>query len=155
MASIAWPEGGPARAPGERRRDHRGGGAGDGLGDSTSRPRRLGKSSLTSGKDRLETPTALIAAPRIDTRTVKLGETECRVRGPGSGVVSRCTSPGNATGLPAIIVPCGSTQAGLPIGIQFIGRLFDEVRLLQVAHAREAVSPSRGRRPALVDAGLP
>jgi aspartyl-tRNA(Asn)/glutamyl-tRNA(Gln) amidotransferase subunit A len=105
--------------------------------------------------DFLVTPTAPIAAPRIDTPTVKLGETEYRVRGPGSGVVSRCTSPSNATGLPAITVPCGFTQAGLPIGIQFIGRPFDEVRLLQVAHAYEAVSPSRDRRPALVDAGLP
>ena len=55
------------------------------------------------------------------------------MRGPGSGVVSRYTSPSNATGLPAITVPCGFTRAGLPIGIQFIGRPFDEARLLQVA----------------------
>jgi len=78
-----------------------------------------------------------------------------RVRGPGSGLVSRCTSPSNATGLPAVTVPCGFTQAGLPIGIQFIGRPFDEARLLQVADAYEGMSPSRGRRPALVDARLP
>jgi aspartyl-tRNA(Asn)/glutamyl-tRNA(Gln) amidotransferase subunit A len=102
--------------------------------------------------DFLVTPTAPIAAPRIDSPSFRLGGTEHRVRGPGSGVVSRYTSPSNATGLPAITVPCGFTQAGLPIGIQFIGRPFDEVRLLQVAHAYEAVSPSRGRRPALVDA---
>jgi aspartyl-tRNA(Asn)/glutamyl-tRNA(Gln) amidotransferase subunit A len=102
--------------------------------------------------DFLVTPTAPIAAPRIDSPTFRLGETEYRVRGPGSGVVSRYTSPSNATGLPAITVPCGFTRAGLPIGIQFIGRPFDEARLLQVAHAYEAVSPSRGRRPALVDA---
>jgi aspartyl-tRNA(Asn)/glutamyl-tRNA(Gln) amidotransferase subunit A len=103
--------------------------------------------------DFLVTPTAPIAAPRIDTPTFKLGETEYRVRGPGSGVVSRYTSPSNATGLPAITVPCGFTRAGLPIGIQFIGRPFDEGRLLQVADAYESVSPSRGRWPALVDAG--
>jgi aspartyl-tRNA(Asn)/glutamyl-tRNA(Gln) amidotransferase subunit A len=103
--------------------------------------------------DFLVTPTAPIAAPRIDTPTFRLGETEYRVRGPGSGVVSRYTSPSNATGLPAITVPCGFTRAGLPIGIQFIGRPFDEGRLLQVADAYESVSPSRGRRPALVDAG--
>jgi len=42
-------------------------------------------------------------------------------------------------------------QAGLPIGVQFIGRPFEEARLLQVAHAYEGVSPSRGRRPAVVD----
>jgi aspartyl-tRNA(Asn)/glutamyl-tRNA(Gln) amidotransferase subunit A len=101
--------------------------------------------------DFLVTPTAPIAAPRIDARTFRLGDTEYRVRGPGSGVVSRYTSPSNATGLPAITVPCGFSRAGLPIGVQFIGRPFDEVRLLQVACAYEHVSPSRGRRPALVD----
>jgi aspartyl-tRNA(Asn)/glutamyl-tRNA(Gln) amidotransferase subunit A len=99
--------------------------------------------------DFLVTPTAPVAAPRIDAPTLQLGETEYRVRGPGSGLLARCTNPSNATGLPAITVPCGFTQAGLPIGIQFIGRPFDEARLLQVAYAYEAVSPSQGRRPAL------
>jgi aspartyl-tRNA(Asn)/glutamyl-tRNA(Gln) amidotransferase subunit A len=103
--------------------------------------------------DFLVTPTAPIAAPRIDAPTVILGGMEHRVRGPGSGLLARCTNPSNATGLPAITVPCGFTQAGLPIGVQFIGRPFDEARLLQVAHAYEEVSPSRGRRPGLVDGG--
>jgi Asp-tRNA(Asn)/Glu-tRNA(Gln) amidotransferase A subunit family amidase len=103
--------------------------------------------------DVLATPTAPVAAPRIDAQTVLLGGTEHRVRGPGSGLLSRCTSPSNATGLPAISVPCGFTHAGLPIGIQFIGRPFDEARLLQVAYAYEAVSPSRGHRPTLVGVG--
>lgn len=101
--------------------------------------------------DVLVTPTAPIVAPRIDTPTFRLGETEYRVRGPGSGALARYTNPSNTTGLPAITVPCGFTRAGLPIGIQFIGRPFDEARLLQVAYAYEAVSPSRGRRPDLVD----
>jgi Asp-tRNA(Asn)/Glu-tRNA(Gln) amidotransferase A subunit family amidase len=102
--------------------------------------------------DFLVTPTAPIAAPRIDAPSIRLGDVEYRVRGPGSGMLSRCTSPSNATGLPAITVPCGFSQAGLPIGVQFIGRPFDEGRLLQIAHAYEAVSPSQNRRPALVDA---
>jgi Asp-tRNA(Asn)/Glu-tRNA(Gln) amidotransferase A subunit family amidase len=93
--------------------------------------------------DVLVTPTAPLPAPRIDQPTVTLGGVEYRVRGPGSGMVSRCTSPSNATGLPAISVPCGFTPGGLPIGIQFIGRPFDEVCLLQIAHAYEAgVSPA-------------
>ena len=103
--------------------------------------------------DFLVTPTAPIAAPRIDTPTFRLGDTEYRARGPGSGILARYTNPSNATGLPAITVPCGFTRAGLPIGIQFIGRPFDEARLLQVAYAYESVSPSRGRRPALVNEG--
>jgi aspartyl-tRNA(Asn)/glutamyl-tRNA(Gln) amidotransferase subunit A len=101
--------------------------------------------------DVLVTPTAPIAAPRIDAPTVALGGAEYRVRGPGSGLLARCTNPSNATGLPAITVPCGFSRAGLPIGVQFIGRPFDEARLLQVAYAYEEVSPSRGRRPAIVD----
>jgi aspartyl-tRNA(Asn)/glutamyl-tRNA(Gln) amidotransferase subunit A len=100
--------------------------------------------------DVLVTPTAPIAAPRIDAPTVALGGAEHRVRGPGSGLLARCTSPSNATGLPAITVPCGFSRAGLPIGVQFIGRPFDEARLLQVAHAYEEVSPSRGHRPPIV-----
>jgi aspartyl-tRNA(Asn)/glutamyl-tRNA(Gln) amidotransferase subunit A len=103
--------------------------------------------------DVLVTPTAPIAAPRIDAPTVTLGGVEYAVRGPGSGLLARYTNPSNATGLPAITVPCGFTQAGLPIGVQFIGRPFEEATLLQVAHAYEEVSPSRGRRPAIVDGG--
>ena len=101
--------------------------------------------------DFLVTPTGPVAAWRIDSETVALGGKVYPTRGPGSGMTARCTSPSNATGLPAISVPCGFTQAGLPIGLQLIGRPFDERLLFQVAHAYEAVSPSRGRRPATVD----
>jgi Asp-tRNA(Asn)/Glu-tRNA(Gln) amidotransferase A subunit family amidase len=99
--------------------------------------------------DVLVTPTAPIPAPRIADKTVVVGKTY-PVRGPGSGSVSRNTSPSNATGLPAISVPCGFTASGLPIGLQLIGRPFDEARLLQIAHAYEAVSPARGVRPTAI-----
>src|SRR5262249_29478995 len=56
------------------------------------------------------------------------------------------------TGLPAMLIPCGFTRAALPIGLQVIGRPFEEARLLQVAHGYEAVSPSRQRRSTLVEA---
>jgi len=72
------------------------------------------------------------------------------VRGPGTGVVSRNTSTSNETGLPAISVPCGFTKSGLPIGMQLIGRPFEEALLLQIAQAYEAVSPARERRPGAV-----
>ena len=100
--------------------------------------------------DVLVTPTAPVPAPPIGAKAVTLGGTAYQVRGPGSGVISRNTSPSNATGLPAITVPCGFTAAGLPIGLQLIGRPFEEALLLQVAHAYEAVSPARGRHPACV-----
>jgi aspartyl-tRNA(Asn)/glutamyl-tRNA(Gln) amidotransferase subunit A len=101
--------------------------------------------------DFLVTPTAPVPAPRIDAKYITLDGEEHRVRGPGSGIISRFTSPENATGLPAITVPCGFSQAGLPIGVQFIGRAFDESTLLRVARGYEAVSPSRGRWPAVVN----
>jgi aspartyl-tRNA(Asn)/glutamyl-tRNA(Gln) amidotransferase subunit A len=102
--------------------------------------------------DFLVTPSAPVAAWRIDANTITLGSKTYPVRGPGSGVTARCTSPSNATGLPAMSIPCGFTSAGLPIGLQLIGRPFDEARLFQVAHGYEAVSPSRGRQPAVVSA---
>jgi len=40
----------------------------------------------------------------------------------------------NLAGLPGLAVPCGSTESGLPIGMQLIGKAFDESTLLQVAH---------------------
>ncbi len=99
--------------------------------------------------DFLVTPTAPVAAPRIDATHLTLQGERYRVRGPGSGVISRCTSPMNATGLPAISVPCGFNQQGLPIGVQFVGRPFDEGLLFRVAQGYERVSPSLGRSPAV------
>jgi len=43
----------------------------------------------------------------------------------------------NLSALPAISVPCGLTQSGLPVGLQFIGKHFDEEYLLTVAHLYE------------------
>jgi aspartyl-tRNA(Asn)/glutamyl-tRNA(Gln) amidotransferase subunit A len=103
--------------------------------------------------DVLVTPTAPIPAPRIADDNVVVGGKTYPVRGPGSGSVSRNTSPSNGTGLPAISVPCGFTQSGLPIGMQLIGRPFQESLLLQIAHAYEAVSPARGRWPPVVQRG--
>ena len=97
--------------------------------------------------DFLVTPTAPIAAPRIEDQYVELGGEQHRVRGPGSGMVSRNTSPMNSTGLPAITVPCGFNYRNLPLGVQFIGRPFDEATLFRVASGYEDVSPSRGSQP--------
>ena len=101
--------------------------------------------------DFLVTPSAPVAAWRIDSETVTLEGIEYPVRGPGAGMTSRCTSPSNATGLPAISVPCGFTQRGLPIGLQFIGRPFEEQLLFQIAHGYEAVSPCLHSSPSIAD----
>jgi aspartyl-tRNA(Asn)/glutamyl-tRNA(Gln) amidotransferase subunit A len=43
----------------------------------------------------------------------------------------------NLAGLPGISVPAGLTQNGLPLGLQLIGKAFDEATLLRAAHAVE------------------
>jgi aspartyl-tRNA(Asn)/glutamyl-tRNA(Gln) amidotransferase subunit A len=52
-------------------------------------------------------------------------------------------------GLPAISVPCGFTALGLPVGVQVIGRRFDEDTVLRVASLYEASTDWRRRRPPL------
>jgi aspartyl-tRNA(Asn)/glutamyl-tRNA(Gln) amidotransferase subunit A len=53
----------------------------------------------------------------------------------------------NLAGVPALSVPCGLDAAGLPIGLQLIGRRFDEGTLFRLAAAHEAASPPIGRPP--------
>ena len=56
------------------------------------------------------------------------------------------TIPANMAGLPAISVPCGFDDQGLPIGLQLITGVLQEERLLQVAHHYEqAAQVMRGR----------
>jgi aspartyl-tRNA(Asn)/glutamyl-tRNA(Gln) amidotransferase subunit A len=60
-----------------------------------------------------------------------------------------CTIPVNLAGLPAISVPCGFDSSGLPIGLQIIGKAFDESTVLRVAHAYEQTT-SFNRVPELL-----
>jgi aspartyl-tRNA(Asn)/glutamyl-tRNA(Gln) amidotransferase subunit A len=59
----------------------------------------------------------------------------------------RCTAPFNATGLPALSLPCGFTRAGLPVGLQIAGRPFDEVTVLRAGHAYEQATGWHEKRP--------
>ena len=49
----------------------------------------------------------------------------------------------STTGLPAVIMPGGYTKQNLPVGIQFVGKPFDDLTLLQVAHGYERASQRR------------
>ena len=55
----------------------------------------------------------------------------------------------NLAGLPGVSVPCGFTEAGLPVGFQLQGRAFDEERLLGLAAAYQAETDWHTRRPKL------
>jgi aspartyl-tRNA(Asn)/glutamyl-tRNA(Gln) amidotransferase subunit A len=59
------------------------------------------------------------------------------------------TISANLAGVPGISVKCGFTTTGLPIGLQIIGKPFDEGTILKAAHAYEQATPWRTRRPAL------
>ena len=55
----------------------------------------------------------------------------------------------NLAGVPAISVPCGFTSGNLPVGLQFIGRHFDEESVLKVAYAYEGATDWHTRKPAI------
>jgi len=67
----------------------------------------------------------------------------------GYGEALRYTRPFNLLGLPAISLPCGFSEAGFPIGLQLVGRAFDEGGLLKVSYAYEQACEWRKRRPPL------
>jgi aspartyl-tRNA(Asn)/glutamyl-tRNA(Gln) amidotransferase subunit A len=60
-----------------------------------------------------------------------------------------CTVPVNIAGLPGMVLPCGLDSAGLPIGLQIIGKGFDEGTMLKAAYAFEQNSDFRKNSPKL------
>ncbi|PYQ12631.1 MAG: Asp-tRNA(Asn)/Glu-tRNA(Gln) amidotransferase GatCAB subunit A [Acidobacteria bacterium] len=58
------------------------------------------------------------------------------------------TVPANLAGIPGLSLPCGFTQ-GLPVGLQLVGRPFDEATLLRAGHAYQTVTSHHRARPPL------
>jgi aspartyl-tRNA(Asn)/glutamyl-tRNA(Gln) amidotransferase subunit A len=77
--------------------------------------------------DLLLTPSTPIAAPTVEGHDAV----------EQAGRLTRFTAPFNLTGLPAISVPCGFTQGGLPIGLQIIARAWAESKVLNAGYAYE------------------
>ena len=73
---------------------------------------------------------------------------------PAAWAEAKTTAPFNVLGLPALSLCNGFDAVGLPLGMQIIGRPFDEATVLRAAHAFEAATPWRAHRPALL-AGAP
>jgi aspartyl-tRNA(Asn)/glutamyl-tRNA(Gln) amidotransferase subunit A len=100
--------------------------------------------SIFADVDVLVTPTTPIVAPTI----AELKQNPDLLR-PRELLLLRNTRPVNVWGLPAISMPCGFTEAGLPIGLQIIGPPWGEARVLQVAHKYEQATAWHRRTPLL------
>ena len=61
----------------------------------------------------------------------------------------RLTRVFNANGLPAISVPCGFSDDGLPMALQFVGKRFSDATVIGAAHAYEQSTDWHKRRPTL------
>jgi aspartyl-tRNA(Asn)/glutamyl-tRNA(Gln) amidotransferase subunit A len=88
----------------------------------------------------------LIVAPTTPNVAFKMGEKEDPLQMYLNDVL---TIPVNLAGLPGLSMPAGFTRSGLPIGLQFIGRPFDEPTVLRAAHAYERATDWHARKPPL------
>jgi aspartyl-tRNA(Asn)/glutamyl-tRNA(Gln) amidotransferase subunit A len=87
----------------------------------------------------------VIALPTSPTGAFPLGE---RTSDPVLMYLADVFTVGaNLAGVPAVTVPCGFTEAQLPVGLQFTARKMDEATLLQVAGAYQQVTDWHQRRP--------
>jgi len=67
--------------------------------------------------------------------------------------IMQFTGIASLTGLPSLNVPCGFDQDGLPVGMQIIGKPFDEATLFRVGHAYQGATTFHRRTPQLVQVG--
>ena len=93
---------------------------------------------VMKGVDFLVTPTMTQPAPAFEGYD------------PTSTVLGRSfTAPFNVTGLPAISVPCGFTESGLPIGMQIAGKPFDEPGVIRAAYTYQQHAGWYKTRPSI------
>ena len=94
----------------------------------------------------------LLVGPAVPITAYKIGETTVKVGDTTMGftpALTQYTRAINLNGFPAMTVPCGFSNEGLPIGLQLAGRPYDEVTVLRAAHAYEQATEWHKRRPEL------
>ena len=96
-------------------------------------------------RDVLLSPATPIAATRVGEMDAAGGDGPVDVR----SALLRFTRPFNFSGHPACALPCGFTSGGLPIGLQIVGRPFDEATVLRAADAYQRSTDWHTRRPPL------
>ena len=87
--------------------------------------------ALFENIDVILTPTTPVVAPKTGTVKVTIDGVDEAI----GNAITRYTTFFNMSGHPAISVPCGMHFTGLPMGIQLVGRYFDEATILKVATA--------------------
>ena len=95
--------------------------------------------------DVIATPMTACLAPRIDKDALSHGKIMANV----SGKLSRYAFLANVTGNPAISCPIGVSMEGLPVGLQFVGRWYDERALLSIAWCLERSGRFPATRPSV------
>ncbi|MDI4235328.1 amidase [Bradyrhizobium sp. Arg237L] len=101
--------------------------------------------AAVAGLDAVIAPAAPVPAPTIAESDVG--------NGPGAEAViqrlTRFTRPVNYLGLPSLAIPSGFTRAGLPVGMQLIGRSFEEATLLRIGAAFQRTTDFHAKVPKL------
>ena len=97
--------------------------------------------------DWVATPVTTLPAVPIGSR----GDTPIMINGHPAGELRMVWAPYlnvlNLSGHPGLSVPAGFTRAGLPVGVQLIGRLYSDADLLRLARVIEEVQPWADRKP--------
>jgi aspartyl-tRNA(Asn)/glutamyl-tRNA(Gln) amidotransferase subunit A len=83
--------------------------------------------------DALLVPTTMIPAPLLNQKEVNIEGKTIEVY----LSLSRLTTVFDITGLPALNIPAGLVDSKLPVGVQLVGRPFDEALILKIAHIYE------------------
>ena len=96
--------------------------------------------------DQVFTQVDVLAAPTSPTVAFKIGQ---KLDDPVAMYLSDvCTLPINLAGVPGLVVPCGFSE-GMPVGLQLIGRPFEEATLLRLGDAYQRITDWHTRRPQL------
>lgn len=87
-------------------------------------------------------PTSATAATPLEVTTVEVTDDDQRLTN-----LMRMTGPFDVTGQPALSLPCGFTESGLPIAMQIVGREFEDRLVLRAGHAYQSRTDWHRRRP--------